>query len=91
MLTLQDRLGDRSLPLTQEALADLLGVRRTTITRVVAALEERGVVRHRRGRIIVMDRNGLAQASCPCHRLVRNRFEAIVPGLYPPPFSDSAA
>lgn len=83
ILTLQDRLGERALPLTQEALADLLGVRRTTITRVVAALEARGLVRHRRGRIIVMDRAGLEQASCACHGLVRERFEAIAPGLYP--------
>ena len=64
LLDLQDRLGERSLPVTQEALADLLGVRRTTITRVVAALEERGVVRHRRGRIIVMERAALEAASC---------------------------
>jgi CRP-like cAMP-binding protein len=83
MLTLQDRMGDRALPVTQETLADLLGVRRTTITRVVAALEERGLVRHRRGRIIVMDRAGLERASSPTHHLVRRRFEATAPGLYP--------
>ncbi len=83
MLTLQDRLGERALPLTQEALADLLGVRRTTITRVVAALESRGLVRHRRGRIIVMDRAGLEQASCACHGLARERFDDVAPGLYP--------
>jgi len=83
ILEMQDRLGDRALPLTQEALADLLGVRRTTITRVVSALEARELVRHRRGRIIVMDRAGLEQASCPCHGLVRAQFEAVAPALYP--------
>lgn len=83
MLDLQDRLGDRSLPLTQEALADLLGVRRTTITRVVAALEARGLVRHRRGRIIVMDRTGLERASCECHALAHDQFDALTPDLYP--------
>lgn len=83
MLELQDRLGERSLPVTQEALADLLGVRRTTITRVVAALEARGLVRHRRGRIIVMDRVGLEGASCECHAMLRGRFKALAPELYP--------
>jgi CRP-like cAMP-binding protein len=83
LLDLQDRLGERALPLTQEALADLLGVRRTTITRVVAALEARGVVRHRRGRIIVMDRAGLEQTACACHTTARERFECTAPGLHP--------
>lgn len=87
MLDLQARLGDRALPLTQEALADLLGVRRTTITRVVATLEARGVVRHRRGRIIVMDREGLAAAACACHDHVRSAFDARIPGLFPAPES----
>ncbi len=88
MLDLQARLGERALPLTQEALADLLGVRRTTITRVVATLEARGVVRHRRGRIIVMDREGLAEAACACHDLTREMFEARAPGLFPSSPSD---
>ena len=83
MLSLQDRTGERSLPLTQETLADLLGVRRTTITRVIATLEARGLVRHRRGRIIVMDRPGLERACCECHALVRERFEDAMPSLYP--------
>jgi CRP-like cAMP-binding protein len=83
MLALEDRLGDRSLPLTQEALADLLGVRRTTITRVIANLETRGLIRHRRSRIIVMDRAGLEGAGCECHAQVRAQFERAAPGLYP--------
>jgi CRP-like cAMP-binding protein len=83
MLDLYARTGDRSLPLTQEALSDLLGVRRTTITRVVATLEQRGLVRHRRGRIIVMDRDGLAGAACGCHAQASRHFAAVAPGLYP--------
>lgn len=83
MLMLEDRLGERSLPLTQEALADLLGVRRTTITRVIANLEAQGLVRHRRSRIIVVDRPGLERASCECHGAVRDHFAKAAPGLYP--------
>ncbi|MBX9698518.1 MAG: Crp/Fnr family transcriptional regulator [Acetobacteraceae bacterium] len=80
MLDLLDRLGERALPLTQEALADLLGVRRTTITRVVATLEERGLVRHRRGRIIVVDRAGLEAASCACHERAKAAHKNGDPG-----------
>lgn len=83
MLSMEDRLGERSLPVTQEALADLLGVRRTTITRVIANLEARGLIRHRRSRIIVVDRAGLEKVSCECHGLVRSQFERVAPGLYP--------
>lgn len=83
LLDLQARTGERSLPLTQEALADLLGVRRTTITRVIATLEDRGLVRHRRGRIIVMDRAGLEEHACACHQRARAAFEAAAPGIYP--------
>ena len=85
MLALLDRLGDRSLPVTQEVLADLLGVRRTTITRVVATLEARGVIRHRRSRIIVVDRAGLEMATGDGYRRLRARFEQAAPGLYPSP------
>lgn len=85
LLTLQDRVGRPELPLTQEYLADMLGVRRTTITRVVAALEQRGLIRHRRGRILVADRPGLESASCECHQMVRLHFARVAPGLYPAP------
>jgi CRP-like cAMP-binding protein len=91
MLSLQDRLGDRGLPLTQEGLADLLGVRRTTITRVVAALEARGVVRHRRGRVLVTDRAGLERASCACHRLGQPRLIAAAASDRPPEPMGAAA
>lgn len=83
LLTLQDRAGRPELPLTQEYLADMLGVRRTTITRVVAALEQRGLIRHRRGRILVADRPGLETVSCECYQLVRSQFARLAPGLYP--------
>jgi hypothetical protein len=85
MLDLQARLGDRAMPLTQEMLADLLGVRRTTITRVVATLEARGLVRHRRGRISVTDRPGFAETACACHErmqaLFTSRIGASLTGL----------
>jgi CRP-like cAMP-binding protein len=83
LLTMQDRVGRDELPLTQEYLADMLGVRRTTVTRVVAELEQRGLIRHRRSRILVIDRPALEAVSCECHHMVRAQFERVAPGLYP--------
>ena len=83
LLTMQDRVGRDELPLTQEYLADMLGVRRTTVTRVVAGLEQRGLIRHRRSRILVVDRPALEAASCECHQTVLTQFERVAPGLYP--------
>lgn len=83
LLSLHDRIGRAELPLTQEGLADSLGVRRTTITRIIAGLEERGLVQHRRSRILVTDRPGLEAASCECHAAVTSLFGKVSPGLYP--------
>ncbi|WP_149537733.1 Crp/Fnr family transcriptional regulator [Siccirubricoccus phaeus] len=83
LLELHDRIGRAELPMTQEALADALGVRRTTITRIIAGLEERGLVQHRRSRVLVLDRKGLEAASCECHGAVAAMFARLVPGLYP--------
>ena len=83
MLGLHDRLGDRPLPMTQESLAERLGVRRTTITRVIGILEEKGLIRHRRSRVQVLDRDGLERASCGCYAALRAQFECVAPGLYP--------
>lgn len=82
LLAAEDRVGRPELPVTQEYLADMLGVRRTTITRVIAGLEGRGLVHHRRGRILVLDRAGLEAAGCACHGQIRRQFAALAPGLY---------
>jgi CRP-like cAMP-binding protein len=84
LLSLHDRIGQPELPLTQAGLADSLGVRRTTITRIMAGLAERGLIRHRRGRILVLDRAGLEAASCDCHAAIGSMFARLAPGLFPP-------
>lgn len=83
LIGLQDRLGAGPLPMTQETLAGRLGVRRTTVTRVIATLESKGLIEHRRGRVHVRDRAGLEQASCACHARIRAQFERLMPGIYP--------
>jgi len=84
LLSLYDRTGRTELPLTQAGLADSLGVRRTTITRIMAGMEDRKLIRHRRGRVLLNDRAAVEAASCDCHAAVRAMFDRLVPGLFPP-------
>ena len=77
LLTAQDRAGDR-IELTQEALSGLLGVQRTTVNAVAGALQEEGLITVRRGRVLVLDRDGLRRASCECYDAVERHFAAII-------------
>ena len=77
LLTAQDRAGDR-IALTQEALAALLGVQRTTVNAVASALQEDGLITVRRGRVLVLDREGLRKTSCECYEAVERHFEDII-------------
>lgn len=85
LLTLQDRAGTPELPLTQEHLAEQLGVRRTTVTRVVSELAAVGIIERSRGRVLVKNRARLRRASCECYQAVRDHFDRVAPGLYPVP------
>ena len=77
LLTAQDRAGDK-LALTQEALAGLLGVQRTTVNAVARELQDRGLITTRRGTIAVVDRDGLKAMSCECYDRVEQFFGDIV-------------
>jgi hypothetical protein len=77
LLTAQDRAGDR-IELTQEALAGLLGVQRTTVNAVVGTLQEESLITVRRGRVLVLDRDGLKRQSCECYGAVEKHFSAII-------------
>ena len=77
LLTAQDRAGDR-IELTQEALAGLLGVQRTTVNAVVKSLQDEGLLTSRRGRILVDDRAGLKHVACECHSIIERHFAAVI-------------
>ena len=79
LLTAQDRAGDR-IVLTQEALAGLLGVQRTTVNAVARALQDEGLITTRRGAIQVVDRAGLKRRSCECHAAVESHFATVLGG-----------
>ena len=77
LLTAADRAGSR-IALTQEALAGLLGVQRTTVNAVVRILQDEGLITTRRGTIEIVDRAGLKGRSCECYADVEGHFAAVI-------------
>lgn len=80
LLTCQDRISTNTVALTQEFLADMLGVQRTTVTAVARTLQKRGLIRYRRGVVDIVDRDGLMGLSCECYEVVRRHYERLLPG-----------
>ncbi len=78
LLMTQDRAGADEFPLTQEFLAEMLGVQRPSVTVSAGALQKAGLIQYQRGRIRVMDRPGLEAASCECYEVVRREFDRLV-------------
>jgi CRP-like cAMP-binding protein len=79
LLMSSDRAQSQALPVTQEFLAQMLGTRRTTVTLVAAGLQRSGCINYSRGRLLIRDRAGLAQASCECYAATRG----VIANLYP--------
>jgi CRP-like cAMP-binding protein len=78
LLHARDRAASDRLELTQESLAGLLGVQRTTVNAVARVLQEQGLIAYRRGAIQVIDRAGLLRVSCDCYAAVENHFHAVL-------------
>lgn len=79
LLSCHDRISSNTVALTQEFLADMLGVQRTTVTAVARALQHRGIIRYRRGVVDIVDREGLKAMSCECYDVVRRHYERLLP------------
>lgn len=75
LLTTADRAESSTLPLTQEFLAQMIGVPRTSVTSAAVRLQGRGLIGYRRGQITLLDRRGLESASCECYRAVTSILE----------------
>jgi CRP-like cAMP-binding protein len=78
LLRARDLAGSDKLPFTQEFLADMLGVRRTSVTSVARTLQEAAMIRYSRGKIEIQDVDGLREASCECYETVREQYEQLL-------------
>src|SRR5664279_796252 len=74
-----DRLGSNQLSMTQELIANMLGVRREGVTEAAGKLQEAGLIRYQRGKITVMDRPQLEARSCECYQVVKREFDRLLP------------
>lgn len=79
LLMSMDRLPGNELVMTQELIANMLGVRREGVTEAAGKLQKAGVISYRRGRIQVLDREKLERMSCECYGVVRKEVERLLP------------
>jgi CRP-like cAMP-binding protein len=73
-----DRLSSNELVMTQELIANMLGVRREGVTEAAGRLQDNGLIRYKRGRIVLLDRQGLEKRSCECYRVVKKETERLL-------------
>ncbi len=74
-----DRLGSDELKMTQELIANMLGVRREGVTEAAGKLQKLGIIKYSRGTIRVLDRNRLERMACECYEVVRREFARLLP------------
>jgi CRP-like cAMP-binding protein len=85
VLEMADRIGSDELPVTHEFLAQMLGVRRASVTEAVAQLQRGGAMAHERGRLRVLDHDALATHACECYQVVRQAYDDLLDGGAPGP------
>jgi CRP-like cAMP-binding protein len=82
LLMMRDRSDDDALQITQNLLAEMLGVQRPTITNAARELERAGLIARGRREVTILDRQGLMDTSCECYKLVRARVTFHLPKTY---------
>ena len=82
LLMMRDRSDGNELPITQNILAEMLGVQRPTVTNAVRELERAGLIQRGRRQLTILDRRGLTKASCECYQLIRDRTASHLPKTY---------
>jgi CRP-like cAMP-binding protein len=78
MLRARDLAGSDHLPFTQEFLAEMLGVRRTSVTAVARTLQEAGMIKYTRGKIEILDVEGLRESACECHETINEQYRQLL-------------
>ena len=74
-----DRLGSNELVMTQELIANMLGVRREGVTEAALKVQKAGLIKYARGHITILDRPGLEKRTCECYQVVKTEYERLLP------------
>ena len=82
LLMMRDRTDEDALQITQDLLAEMLGVQRPSISNAAQQLERAGLIERGRRQVTILDRQGLTKASCECYQLVRSRLAFHLPKTY---------
>ena len=78
LLMTQDRVGSDQFVLTQEFLAQMLGVRRASVNEVATTIQKAGLIRYSRGKMTICDRLGLEATACECYQVVKQELDRLV-------------
>src|SRR5690242_1738286 len=85
LLNASDRMGSNTMAITHEFLALLLRVRRAGVTVVAGKLQSSGLIRYHRGRLTILDRDGLEREACECYHADRQEFDWLTTGPFGSP------
>jgi CRP-like cAMP-binding protein len=77
LLMTQDRVGAKTFPLTQDYMAVMTGVQRSTVSLAASALKKRGVIDYSRGLVSIIDRTALQRQACECYGIIGSQFEEL--------------
>lgn len=77
LLMTHDRVGSKTFPLTQDYMAVMTGVQRSTVSLAASALKKRGVIDYSRGQVTILDRPGLLRQACECYGVIGSQFEGL--------------
>lgn len=78
LLEVQERIGSDDLPLTQEFIAMMLGVRRAGVTQTAQKLQERKLIQYRRGHVQILNREGLQASACECFQTIKTQYDRVL-------------
>lgn len=81
LLSSLDRLKSNELVMTQELIANMLGVRREGVTEAAGQIQKAGLISYRRGHIKILDRLGLERRACECYQVVKTEYKRLLPSM----------
>ena len=90
ILLMLDRHAGDEIVMTQELIADMLGVRRASVSAAAGALQKEGLITYRRGRVQVLDRTAMEQRACECYAVIKTEYDRLLLALEESPTEPSS-